>query len=320
MRPSNACGAKRLRGHSQKTLGVVLVVLLAVAGVFAVRSFRTTTTEIDAAVAVDRLEQDLDGLEQGGSSPPSTGDSQPDVDTKDTTEGSGGEPAADEDDLIERSDDSAEPAEAEPSESKVKETSVLSQLPDVGVYPIAVTGGEQLDLATGAAREYPAEGFVTVAPSACGVEIRTDFVLERWQSLEWCETGSGLELGQEQIFHQFFGLDDLLVRTCTDSRLSADVTSWNCQSSDSVAERAVTTTLTVADVVGQERLVLVFATTLVAGDHPDNVETIELWVDIETGLPVRETRMYDFTLETPLGDAGYTEAYEWSMLSLVPID
>jgi hypothetical protein len=58
---------------------------------------------------------------------------------------------------------------------------------------------------------------------------------------------------------------------------------------------------------------------LVLGDHPDNVETIELWVDVETGLPVRETRTYDFTLVTPLGDAGYTEAYEWSVTSLVPL-
>ena len=82
----------------------------------------------------------------------------------------------------------------------------------------------------------------------------------------------------------------------------------------------MTATVTAADVAGEVRSVLVVVTTLVLGDHPDNVETIELWVDVETGLPVRETRTYDFTLVTPLGDAGYTEAYEWSVTSLVPLD
>ena len=72
--------------------------------------------------------------------------------------------------------------------------------------------------------------------------------------------------------------------------------------------------------LGEARDVVVFSTTLRVGDHPDNVETIELWIDIATGLPVREARTYDFTLDTPLGDAGYTEAYEWSMTSLDPVE
>ena len=60
-------------------------------------------------------------------------------------------------------------------------------------------------------------------------------------------------------------------------------------------------------------------TELVRGDHPDNVELIELWVDVETGVPVRESRRYDFVLDTPLGDAGYTEDYVWEVSSLEPI-
>ena len=85
---------------------------------------------------------------------------------------------------------------------------------------MALQGGEQLDLATGAERTYPDEGFVTVTPVECGVDIRTDFVVERWQSLEFCETENGIELGTERIFHSFFGLDDLAVRSCTASPVS----------------------------------------------------------------------------------------------------
>lgn len=307
--------ACRTVDKQKRTLLIVAVVVLAVAGVIAVRAFRTTTTEIEAVDAVDRLEQALDEDEQGDSSS-SADESQPADEADEAADGSDDDPATDD---AEASDDSAEPDEAESSEPEPTVASGPVRLPDVGVYPISVTGGEQLDLATGAAREYPPDGFITVTPSGCGVEIRTDFVQERWQSLEWCETDTGLELGEEQIFHQFFGLDDLVVRSCTDSPLSVDATSWTCQSTDSVAERAVTATLTTADVAGEERSVLVVVTSLVLGDHPDNIETIELWVDVETGLPVRETRTYDFTLVTPLGDAGYTEAYEWSVTSLVPL-
>ncbi len=184
---------------------------------------------------------------------------------------------------------------------------------------MALRGGEQLDLATGAERTYPDEGFVTVTPVECGVDIRTDIVVERWQSLEFCETENGIELGTERIFHSFFGLDDLAVRSCTASPVSFDATSWRCESETSVAVRVVTTERVVRVVAGEEREVIVFTAELVEGDHPDNVELIELWVDVVTGMTVQERRTYDFVLDTPLGDAGYTEEYEWWVTSLEPI-
>ena len=184
---------------------------------------------------------------------------------------------------------------------------------------MALQGGEQLDLATGAERTYPDEGFVTVTPVECGVDIRTDFVVERWQSLEFCETENGIELGTERIFHSFFGLDDLAVRSCTASPVSVDATSWRCESETSLAVRAVTTERVARVVAGEEREVIVFTAELVEGDHPDNVELIELWLDVATGMTVQERRTYDFVLDTPLGDAGYTEEYEWWVTSLEPI-
>ena len=52
-------------------------------------------------------------------------------------------------------------------------------------------------------------------------------------------------------------------------------------------------------VAGEEREVIVFTAELVEGDHPDNVELIELWVDVATGMTVQERRTYDFVLDTP---------------------
>ncbi|MEC8069914.1 MAG: hypothetical protein VX143_09565 [Actinomycetota bacterium] len=276
-----------------------LAALVLVVGIVGIRALRTTTTEISRAEVVDRYER---AVEDGEAD---------DVDEAESTLGAddaSGSGASTE--LATTSTTSTLPAE--PATTGVP-------LPEPGVYPVALQGGEQLDLATGAERTYPDEGFVTVTPVECGVDIRTDFVVERWQSLEFCETESGIELGTERIFHSFFGLDDLAVRSCTASPVSVDATSWRCESETSIAVRAVTTERVVRVVAGEEREVIVFTAELVEGDHPDNVELIELWLDVATGMTVQERRTYDFVLDTPLGDAGYTEEYEWWVTSLEPI-
>ena len=276
-----------------------LAALVLVVGIVGIRALRTTTTEISRAEVVDRYERAVEDGEVD------------DVDEAESTLGAddaSGSGASTE--LATTSTTITLPAE--PATTGVP-------LPEPGVYPVALQGGEQLDLATGAERTYPDEGFVTVTPVECGVDIRTDFVVERWQSLEFCETESGIELGTERIFHSFFGLDDLAVRSCTASPVSVDATSWRCESETSLAVRAVTTERVARVVAGEEREVIVFTAELVEGDHPDNVELIELWLDVATGMTVQERRTYDFVLDTPLGDAGYTEEYEWWVTSLEPI-
>ncbi len=276
-----------------------LAALVLVVGVVGVRALRTTTTEISRAEVVDRYERAVDDGEAD------------DVDEAESTLGA---------DDASGSDASSEPATTSTTSTLPAEPATTGvPLPEPGVYPVALQGGEQLDLATGAERTYPDEGFVTVTPVECGVDIRTDFVVERWQSLEFCETENGIELGTERIFHSFFGLDDLAVRACTASPVSVDAASWRCESETSVAVRAVTAERVVREVAGEEREVIVFGAELVEGDHPDNVELIELWVDVATGMMVQERRTYDFVLDTPLGDAGYTEEYEWWVTSLEPI-
>ena len=283
---------------SRRTL-LFLAALVLVVGVVGVRALRTTTTEISRAEVVDRYEQ---AVEDGEAD---------DVDEAGSTLGA---------DDASGSDASSESATTSTTSTLPAEPATTGvPLPEPGVYPVALQGGEQLNLATGAERTYPDEGFVTVTPVECGVDIRTDFVVERWQSLEFCETENGIELGTERIFHSFFGLDDLAVRSCTASPVSVDATSWRCESETSVADRAVTTERVVRVVAGDEREVIVFTAELVEGDHPDNVELIELWVDVTTGMTVQERRTYDFVLDTPLGDAGYTEEYEWWVTSLEPI-
>ncbi|MEM9466069.1 MAG: hypothetical protein AAGA90_11885 [Actinomycetota bacterium] len=298
-----------------------MTMLLLAGGFVVARALRTTTTEISASEAIERFESSSATAADGyGSTPESaapaaeaaSGDAASaiaDSTTATDTEESAAEPTA---------TDSEETA-AEPTADEIEAAPLALPLPEPGVYPIALTGSEQLALATGADRTYPAEGFVTVTPAACGVDVRTDLIVERWQSIEFCETEGGVELGTERIFHSFFGQDDLLERECAASPLSVEASAWLCESSSSIADRSVTAEFAVREVAGERRDVVVFVTELVQGDHPDNVESIEFWVDVETGLPVYESRIYDFVLDTPLGDAGYTEDYVWEITSLESI-
>ena len=151
---------------SRRTL-LLLAALVLVVGVVGVRALRTTTTEISRAEVVDRYER---AVEDGEA---------------ESTLGA--------DDAF-GSDASSEPATTSTTSTLPAEPATTGvPLPEPGVYPVALQGGEQLDLATGAERTYPDEGFVTVTPVECGVDIRTDFVVERWQSLEFCETENGIE-------------------------------------------------------------------------------------------------------------------------------
>ena len=173
---------------SRRTLLFLAALVLAV-GAVGVRALRTTTTEISRAEVVDRYEQA--------------------VEDDDANEVDDTEPTLDADDAS-GSEASSEPAATSTTSALPAEPATAGvPLPTPGVYPVALRGGEQLDLATGAERTYPDEGFVTVTPVECGVDIRTDMVVERWQSLEFCETENGIELGTERIFHSFFGLEDL---------------------------------------------------------------------------------------------------------------
>jgi hypothetical protein len=192
-------------------------------------------------------------------------------------------------------------------------------LPAPGVYRLTVTGSESLDLLTGASHDYPAEGFLTVTPSGCGVELRVDFIVERWQTWTVCEGPAGAELVEEQIFHSFFGQNDLVVRACADSPLVVGVEAWTCEGDTSIARRSVSASVERRSTAVGEREVLVVTTRLVEGDHPDNVEDIEVWLDLDTGLPMFESRRYDFTLATPFGEAGYLEDYSFELASLEPV-
>ena len=223
-----------MKRPSRRTVAIVLA-LVVVAGFVVARTFRTTTTEISEADAVDRFGRAAE-------------DDSDDASAVDEMAGSAEEQAADEIEEQDVADNSAENQAVSGAEETDSSTTVTTSVPEEvtpvvlplppgGVYAVTVIGAEQLALAAGADRTYPAEGFVTVAPVACGVDVRTDFVVERWQSIELCEAEAGVGVGHRADLPQLLRAGRSPRAIVRGRPLSLGATSWLCENESSVAGR-----------------------------------------------------------------------------------
>ena len=230
---------------SRRTL-LFLAALLLVVGVVGIRALRTTTTEISRAEVVDRYER---AVEDGEAD---------DVDEAESTLG------ADDASGSDASSTSRRPPRRPAPAGRTRD----DRRSPAGTWclPGGVARGEQLDLATGAERTYPDEGFVTVTPSSRHRHPNR-LVVERWQSLEFCGPKTSIELGTERIFHSFFGLDDLAVRSRTASpcRLMPRHGVVRARPPSPFVPSPPNVSCVVA---GEEREVIVFTAELVEGDTP----------------------------------------------------
>ena len=82
---------------------------------------------------------------------------------------------------------------------------VVHSLVAPGVYQYATTGFDSVDALTGARHDYPNITTITVVPYGCGVRLRWDIAVERWDSWDWCLDGDALRQTGWVGYHEFFG-------------------------------------------------------------------------------------------------------------------
>lgn len=79
-------------------------------------------------------------------------------------------------------------------------------LVEPGVYRYRTTGSEEIDALDGARHQYPEETTITVVETGCGVSLRWDALVERWDEWALCVEDEGIVLQPHATqFHQFFG-------------------------------------------------------------------------------------------------------------------
>jgi hypothetical protein len=202
------------------------------------------------------------------------------------------------------------------------------RLPAAGVYRYATTGSEHIDALQGTRHRYPAETTMTVTPATCGVTVRWDALVERWDGRDLCRHDGALVTPGYRTFHRFFGQDDHSDWTCAPPIVWQPArpvvgAAWTGACKDNgTAERSTIT------VVGLERVTVAGASVETmharwidadsASDTTGNTTT-DRWTRVSDGLVVREVVESRSTTKTVIGKVHYDERYDVRLESLQPV-
>ncbi len=198
-------------------------------------------------------------------------------------------------------------------------------LPPAGVYTYVTEGYDAVDVLGGARHEYPAVTTLTITPEGCGVRLRWDVAVERWDTWDWCLEGGGIRLVASTAYHEFFGVAGRNDYACDgDPRpLDAPVgAAWTlvCRQGDTdtstmhgrVLERGA------VDVDGVAVPALRIRHEVVVEGASTGTQTIEGWYRRSDGLPLQEEVTVDTRSRTAVGVATFAERSSIELASLTP--
>jgi len=199
-------------------------------------------------------------------------------------------------------------------------------LPEPGVYVYDAIGSESVDALIGSTHEYPAEVTVTVLHQGCGLVLSWSFLEGRSTTREYCPSATGLGLRRQTEVHTFFGNEETTDYRCEPGSLARPAADragarigWRC-STGTKTETAE------GEVVGVERLTVagaevetvhLRAETLLEG-VTHGTGGLDLWLELSTGLLVRQLTWNDNVTDSAVGDVRYQERYELELTSLEP--
>jgi hypothetical protein len=202
---------------------------------------------------------------------------------------------------------------------------VVGSLVAPGVYEYATIGFDRVDALTGARHDYPSITTITVVPHGCGVRLRWDVAVERWDSWDWCLDGNSVRQTGWVGSHEFFGTAGRNDYICDGDPRPLDApasTTWamTCRMGDrttstftgTVIER---TTLTVA---GTEIPVLHLRYEVDVVGESTGHQSVEGWYRMTDGLPVREQLTISTKQDTVIGTTNFDETYTIDLLTPTP--
>lgn len=195
----------------------------------------------------------------------------------------------------------------------------------VGVYVYATKGFEHTDALTGATHRYPPRSTITVTTDPCGVRMRWDVLEGRSTTWTFCIDAGRWVMTTQDERHTFFGVTQGTTYQCSDVsfRLPGDEPSRDmpvtCTTSGATENETQRT-------VGREPMrvagkavstVHVRQATSLSGNIR-GASTYDIWLDRETGVPVRISMVSHTTNGSPVGDVHYDEIVTLRLLSATP--
>lgn len=212
------------------------------------------------------------------------------------------------------------------SQGPTTTVAVAPPLPPVGVYRVASSGSEGIDVLDKPSHVYPAESALVVTATPCGRRFEWMPLEEGREWFEVCLDEGGVRLTRYGGFHTFYGQDDERSQECGDDAwlvppggalgTRAAVT---CAGSGIVDERTVTVVrrdLVVLD--GVPVPVTVVRTVVVGTGSTRGDSTRELWL-ADGGLPVVWIDDVTGISDSAVGVVNYRENMELRLMSLEPL-
>ena len=193
-------------------------------------------------------------------------------------------------------------------------------LGDFGWYRYATEGFEEADVLQGGRHDYPADSYLTLQPGGCGEVVRWQPIAERWHEWHWC---CGLLVG-ERSFHQWFGIPDEEVATCTggeDYRTAAPGSTWTlvCTRERSVSTAAVTVVGADDIRIGEETVAAVHLRfDEVTEGRTVGTASADMWLHPEAPLVVRWRQDDESVTDSRAGDVRYVEQVTIELASPEP--
>ncbi|MEX1105739.1 MAG: hypothetical protein WEB78_06030 [Ilumatobacteraceae bacterium] len=202
---------------------------------------------------------------------------------------------------------------------------VTVSLPAPGVYQYATTGFDQIDALTGARHDYPAVTTITVVPYGCGVRLRWDIAVERWDSWDWCLDNNAIRQTGLVGYHEFFGTSGRNDNTCSGDPRPLDAspgTTWTmrCHMGDRTTSTFTGTVIerTTRSVAGTTIPVLHLRYEVDVTGESTGSQTVEGWYRSTDGLPVREQLTITTKQDTVIGTTNFDETYTIDLMTPVP--
>jgi hypothetical protein len=224
---------------------------------------------------------------------------------------------------------SSVPADARVSTSSTISTTTVAapehRLPAVGVYAYATIGFDAVDVLNGARHEYPETTTITVTAHGCGVRLRWDVAVQRWDSWDLCLDGTGIRVVAWSGYHEFFGVGGRNDYVCDGDPRPLDAstgTTWEmvCR----VGDRDTSTFR--GTVLGRPAVVIEGTSVVALHVRYDvdvvgastGTQTIDGWYRTTDGLPLREAVTVMTAQDTPIGTSNFEEQSTIELVSLTP--
>ena len=204
---------------------------------------------------------------------------------------------------------------------------LVPELPTAGVYRYATLGTESVDALGGAAHQYPAETFLTITSSGCGVHLRWDLLEERRDEWDLCADEEGVWLQADTVdWHAFFGQGELVTTDCLDPALIVPVappgatpaapTPMICTRRDGDWNHQWQVIGTESQTVEGQTVLTVHSRLSI--ESPTETTVVDWWMTA-SGLPVLMTSTKESSSETVAGTIVYRETYTAQLAALNPM-